>query len=528
MINYSNTSKLLFSQTVKTDVINLKSKTSQGTSDTDFKSVFDKNLNETSKNTYTRKASQEDNRVSQNSDSNVKYKSFNDVQREKDVTSRQRAIEKPAGEMEAKDVDSKARELVNTPEEYDESINVLAQMLGLQPSELVSLAKDLGFSLENMNDVNKLSLFMDKLASVLELNNEQKTMLNTLAAEVAKQVGTEPSIEMVSNTEGPQAVNALEEAGANSVLRAIDISKLTDEVKAKLNQLIQNSTVNTESVSSEISKVIEVMRAQIKSKANANVEQAAISSTTDSSTEVLTNLEQLSKEGNVTKEKASEKDINSKEVDNSKGSETGNAKIEVDTRSMNPSLNNDLNQELNQQNGQVLGDVKVSTINNQAEIKKSEFTMPQTVKSSEVVTQVVEQARVVIGQDKSEMVIQLKPDHLGKLELKVVTEQGIVAAKFIAESQAVKEIIETNMQLLKDSLQKQGIVIDSVNVQVGHDKQSEYQKQASYQSNNNTSNRSQYGNSEAGVQAVGNNAFNTLPDRLAQYSYETNTINLTA
>jgi len=68
------------------------------------------------------------------------------------------------------------------------------------------------------------------------------------------------------------------------------------------------------------------------------------------------------------------------------------------------------------------------------------------------------------------MVITLKPETLGKLTLKVVTENGIVIAKFAAESQQVKEIIEANMQQLKDSLQNQGLSIQGFSVSVGQER----------------------------------------------------------
>jgi hypothetical protein len=93
--------------------------------------------------------------------------------------------------------------------------------------------------------------------------------------------------------------------------------------------------------------------------------------------------------------------------------------------------------------------------------------------SDSVVKQVMDNiamnARVIIGDDKSEMVMSLKPDNLGKLSLKVVSENGIIKAEFIAESQQVKEILESNMQLLKDSLDGQGIPLEGFSVSVGGD-----------------------------------------------------------
>lgn len=94
----------------------------------------------------------------------------------------------------------------------------------------------------------------------------------------------------------------------------------------------------------------------------------------------------------------------------------------------------------------------------------------QGYKENEIIEQVINNAKVIITDDKSEMVITLKPETLGKLTLKVVTENGIVIAKFAAESQQVKEIIEANMQQLKDSLQNQGLSIQGFSVSVGQER----------------------------------------------------------
>ncbi|NMB32961.1 MAG: flagellar hook-length control protein FliK [Clostridium sp.] len=85
----------------------------------------------------------------------------------------------------------------------------------------------------------------------------------------------------------------------------------------------------------------------------------------------------------------------------------------------------------------------------------------------EVLSQVIEKARVLLDGDKNEMLINLKPDHLGKLALKIITEKGIVAAKFIAENEQVKAVLESNLDLLKESLQKQGFSIREFSVSVG-------------------------------------------------------------
>ncbi len=88
---------------------------------------------------------------------------------------------------------------------------------------------------------------------------------------------------------------------------------------------------------------------------------------------------------------------------------------------------------------------------------------------NEIMKQVLETAKVLTDGEKSEMTMELKPDGLGKLTLKVITEQGMVFAKISAENSQVKGIIESNMDLLRDTLEKQGMILNGIDVSVGQD-----------------------------------------------------------
>lgn len=119
---------------------------------------------------------------------------------------------------------------------------------------------------------------------------------------------------------------------------------------------------------------------------------------------------------------------------------------------------------------------------------------------NEIMTQVVEKAKVMLDGHKSEMVMELRPESLGKLALKVVTENGIVMAKFVAENQQVKEVLESNMQLLKDTLEKQGLSIQGFSVSVGQDSDRGYNmQQHSGRKDRNSSEGSDMGQTVTGI-----------------------------
>jgi flagellar hook-length control protein FliK len=91
----------------------------------------------------------------------------------------------------------------------------------------------------------------------------------------------------------------------------------------------------------------------------------------------------------------------------------------------------------------------------------------EPINKDDLFAQIVEKAKVSLNHGNGEMEVNLKPDHLGKLHLKVSIENQLVTAKFVAESQQVKEIIETNLNQLRRNLQDNGIQVDQLMVSVG-------------------------------------------------------------
>ncbi len=90
---------------------------------------------------------------------------------------------------------------------------------------------------------------------------------------------------------------------------------------------------------------------------------------------------------------------------------------------------------------------------------RQDFNVPQ---------QIVEQARLIRSSENTEMVIHLKPEHLGDLTLKVsVSGNGSVTASFHSDNAQVRAIIENSLVQLRQELSNQGIKVDNVEVYAG-------------------------------------------------------------
>ncbi len=93
------------------------------------------------------------------------------------------------------------------------------------------------------------------------------------------------------------------------------------------------------------------------------------------------------------------------------------------------------------------------------------FTM-STTEFTSILRQIAEQIRVQVSADTSSMAMQLNPAHLGRLELQVELRQGMLTARFVAENEQVKEVIEGQALQLQEDLNKQGLKVEAVEVTV--------------------------------------------------------------
>lgn len=168
-------------------------------------------------------------------------------------------------------------------------------------------------------------------------------------------------------------------------------------------------------------------------------------------------------------------------------------------------------------------DVKIADVRLESITDKLVNKTADMQEQIEIIKQVSEHVDVNLLEDKSEMIIKLKPDHLGKVTVEIAVENGNITAKFLAESQKVKEILEANIQDLKDHLANQGMVVQDLSVSVGNDGRGPLFDQRNY----NTFKKRQK------IEEVNNEAFYAddefgIEELKAMYYYPNSTISYSA
>lgn len=83
-----------------------------------------------------------------------------------------------------------------------------------------------------------------------------------------------------------------------------------------------------------------------------------------------------------------------------------------------------------------------------------------------IVRQIVEQIKVQIKPDVTSMELQLNPENLGKVNLQVTSKEGAVTAQLFVQNETVKAMIESQLMVLREAMNEQGVKVEAVEVTV--------------------------------------------------------------
>jgi len=89
------------------------------------------------------------------------------------------------------------------------------------------------------------------------------------------------------------------------------------------------------------------------------------------------------------------------------------------------------------------------------------------------VNQVIEKFEILVKDGISEARVQLRPRHLGEIKIHLAIENGIMKAVLDASTHQAKEMLESNLTALKQSLESQGIQVKEFSVSVGQQRENQ-------------------------------------------------------
>lgn len=96
----------------------------------------------------------------------------------------------------------------------------------------------------------------------------------------------------------------------------------------------------------------------------------------------------------------------------------------------------------------------------------SKFTTDMTTQIQNF-SKIIDEINVAYRTNKNTINLKLEPESLGKLSVKINSENGVLNASFYVDNERAKRAIEEQIQQLRDTLVQQGLNISDINVQVG-------------------------------------------------------------
>lgn len=84
----------------------------------------------------------------------------------------------------------------------------------------------------------------------------------------------------------------------------------------------------------------------------------------------------------------------------------------------------------------------------------------------DILRQVSQMTRVFVNQAESSIEMQLNPANLGKIYLQVLSREGVITAQIAAQNEAVKEVLESQVAMLKENMNQQGLKVEAIEVTI--------------------------------------------------------------
>lgn len=411
--------------------------------------------------------------------------------------------------------------------DYDIVLAALAQLFEVEAQDLHELFDRADIKLETLADASKSGEIYRKLTVYLELDDEQnslmKNIINSISMFLRENSGKSDNgyskatrdynriIEknLFDETENPENSEILP-AVSTRPKNHWNFNEILSKVKLKLNELLKKSDADPQKFIDGIFQKMEFLFCRDEA------EEGIVYGI--KTTEVI---EKPNTAENEIKPKfiKLEKDDESKKLKN-QGDDWESADVrDIEDSKSKSQLEDD-------GDGVFFNNHAVFKIPNEYEAQKVAGAAKELqIFNKEIINQVLDKAKVITNGEKTEAVIQLKPESLGKLSLKIVTENGIVAAKFMAESRQVKQVLEINMHILKDSLEKQGLQVQGLSVSVEQNSADRFKREKHF-ADGRTKSPSSNANLEIGMARTAD--FSVIQQRIDLYYWKDSKINLTA
>lgn len=392
-------------------------------------------------------------------------------------------------------------------DDFETGVNdVLKQELGVTDEDIKDAMETLGISYLDLTDVNKLSQLVMQLlgndfsaADLLSLQNfgDIKNQINDLAqtlfdttgmtgrqlqeiddfltngkgtidiSDMTPADGTELTNLDLSNQQTPEnLVTDVNAAKADNTEANTAADTLANTVTVQTSETSDTQTaVNDQQAAAATDEVTEITKAHVDDTA-----KDVTTTITDDTTAEEAPAEETAApaEEQTTDDKTNDlADMSDETFDSVKNTGTeATAKTNPGQNAQNqPNSNTNSNAQhntaftANQPTQPVVNEMR-----SEADVRPASYTTPVNIDTQDIMRQMVSGVRTAVTERITTMEMQLNPENMGKMTVRVSSEEGQVTAHINLENENVRTAMENQMGILKANLEAQGIKVNEVTV----------------------------------------------------------------
>jgi flagellar hook-length control protein FliK len=350
----------------------------------------------------------------------------------------QKRMEKGTGKGQGEALEAKAEQLEKLQERIENLEKAIREEIGL-PEDIEA---------------------MEMLASLMNISVEQLVLqLTSGDMEISTEALVENLVEMITS----------EEVNTDLVVKELlAIPELMTEEKVQEFEAVLNEVI--EKLPEEQQKMLEPVMEKVESVVEKSTEVEPTVTVENEKTE-LAKVNQSQVTDTSTKEAEAVKvEVQPKEEA---------PKQEMETRDSKPEVR--LINKTEEQPNKIDFEEQVNFMKSESAIISTSKVSPKGVVARSVMNQVIQGTKMSINlsDQGSEILIKLNPKNLGNVALKMAFDKGVLLAEIQVENQAVKSIIESNLEDLRNSLKQEGYNIGDLDVSVNKDN-SDHEEQRGY------------------------------------------------
>ncbi len=348
-----------------------------------------------------------------------------------------------------KDIQSKLpQDATEKVQAFDKQVKqIIAEKLGISEEEVAQQMEAMGLTVMDLMDPSKLAglvmeltgsediggllfdgNFQQMLSQIGDLTQELASQLN-LTLEELNQLTEELKLMVSDNPQGDVTAN---EGQLPQDLEPV--SQDTQEVTAEQGKdtaNVQNTVATAQTKPQESADDAEVQNQALRAGADQKESEAAVT------TQAQEGMQEQTEENSQTGEKTSDLFKETVGEDKAENKQT-----------------------------QVTYQTTTQTVGQGQTVEVTQTVVQTRVDVENILRQVSQMTRVFVSQAESSVEMQLNPANLGKIYLQVVSREGVITAQIAAQNEAVKEALESQVAVLKENMNQQGMKVEAIEVTI--------------------------------------------------------------